>query len=172
METKISINKLYKFRKKWKVRKAKKVVALMNKAINSDQFKQEVLAYEFTDRRYRLSPKDEYREISDNNEIFKILMKGHEQNSTEGADYTWKLNIKLGRLLPQVGRREGDLIITQNWFFKKSNNENRIAAHWFHEYSHVLGFGHDYEKTERRPHSVPYGLGTIIEKVLDNPNSI
>lgn len=170
MKTKIIINKLFKFNKRWKIRKAKRVVNLMNKVLNSENFKREILDYEFTDRRYRQSRSDQFREIIDNNEIYDILMKGYEQNSSEGNDYTWKLNIKLGRFLRQVGRREGNLIITQNWFFKKNNNDYKVAAHWIHEYSHVLGFHHDYEKTERRKDSIPYALGTIVEKVLEDLN--
>ncbi len=169
MKTKILIGKLYKFKKQWRVRKAKRVADLMNRVINSDRFKQEVLGYEFTDRRYRPSSSEEYQEINDNEEIYEILMKGNEQDSNEGEDHTWKLHIKLGRGLRQVGRREGNLIITQNWFFKKPENEKEIAAHWFHEYSHVLGFHHDFERTDRRPDSVPYGLGTIVKRVLENP---
>ncbi|XLS27934.1 hypothetical protein ACJD0Z_12080 [Flavobacteriaceae bacterium M23B6Z8] len=168
MKTKIMIHKLYKFKRKWKVKKARRVVALMNGVINSDEFKQKVLDYEFTDRRYRQSTDEPYREILDNKEILEILMKGHEQHSNESEDYTWKLRIKLGRFLPQVGRREGNLIITQNWFFRKDNNESQVAAHWFHEYTHVLGFHHDHDRTERRADSVPYGLGTIVKSVLEN----
>lgn len=166
MKTKIVIGQLYKFKKQWRIRKARRIVGLMNTVINSEQFKKEVLAYEFTDRRHRQSSKDEYREVTDNQEIYEILMKGIEQNAVSGADYTWKLYIHLGRGLRQVGRREGNLIVTQNWFFKKDNNDKEVAAHWFHEYSHVLGFHHDYERTDRRKDSVPYALGTIVERVL------
>lgn len=167
MKTKVIITKLYKFRKRWKVKKARRVVELMNKVINSKAFEKEILAYSFTDRRYRHSKKDEYREIQDNKEIYEILRKGNEQKSKDGEDYIWKLRIKLGRGLRQVGRREGHLIITQNWFFKKSGNDKSVAAHWFHEYAHVLGFAHDFEKTDRRPDSIPYGLGTIVLKILN-----
>ncbi|MFB9054000.1 hypothetical protein ACFFVB_13010 [Formosa undariae] len=170
MRTKIVIKNLYKFKKAWQIGKARRVSALMNQVINSNEFKNEVLEWKFSDRRYRHSSNEDYQEISDNNKILEILMKGYEQNSNEGEDYTWVLNIKLGRLLRQVGRREGDLIITQNWFFKKPDNEIEIAAHWFHEYSHILGFHHDYDSTERRPDSVPYALGTIVKKVLENSN--
>lgn len=168
METRIIISKLYKFRKRWRIKKAERVVALMNKAINSEQFKQEILAYKFTDTRYRQFKEDDHREITNNQEIYDILMRGVEQNSDGNADYTWKLYIKLGRGLSQVGRREGNMIITQNWFFKRNKNDIEVASHWVHEYSHVLGFHHDYERTERRKDSVPYALNTIVEKILNN----
>ena len=166
METKIILENLYKFKKTWKIKKAKKIVKLMNEVINSNSFEKELLAFKFSDTRFRHD--NEFQEIKSNKEIHQILKKGFEQNSADGNDYIWKLNIKLGRRLPQVGRRVGNLIITQNWFFKRDKNHSKVASHWFHEYSHVLGFHHDYEETERRPNSVPYGLNQIVEKVLEN----
>ncbi len=166
MDTRIVISKMYKFRKKWKVKKARRAVALMNEAINSEAFKEEVLKFDFSDRRYRYDPKDDWQEITDNMKIFDILLKGNEQYRNREDDYVWKLKIKLGRYLQQVGRREQDLIITQNWFMR-SATDIRLAAHWVHEYAHVLGFHHDYEDTDRRPKSIPYGLGTIVKKVLE-----
>ena len=167
MKTKIVISKLFKFKKKWKVKKARRAVELMNKAINSKEFKDEVLAFEFTDRRYRYSPNDNWQEIADNEKIYDIILKGNEQYNNREDDYRWTLKIKLGRFLRQVGRREQDLIITQNWFIKSSSTTDiDLAAHWVHEYAHVLGFHHDYDRTDRRPKSIPYALGTIVKKVL------
>jgi hypothetical protein len=34
----------------------------------------------------------------------------------------------------------------------------RIAANYAHEGSHVMGFGHDFNPTKRRPFSVPYSI--------------
>ncbi|MFA0964535.1 hypothetical protein AB9P05_22195 [Roseivirga sp. BDSF3-8] len=167
MATKVIISDLYKFNRTWKKKKARRVVALMNTVINSEEFKEKVLAYDFQDTRYRRSSKEAYERLSDNQQIYDILMKGNEQESPEGDDHTWQLRIKLGRFLFQVGRREGDLIITQNWFFRKDGNEAAVAGHWAHEYAHMLGFNHDYEPTERRDQSVPYAIGHIIEEILE-----
>lgn len=166
MKTEIKIERLFKFKKKWMRKKARRVVVLMNEVINSDKFKKEILDYDFKDRRYRLDPKEQHREITDNQEIYDILMRGHEQNSEDGVDYTWKLRIALGRFNDQVGRRQGNLITTQNWFLKIKGNEAKVASHWFHEYAHMLGFYHDKKKTPIRPYSVPYALNEIVEKVL------
>lgn len=165
MKTRIELTKLYKFKKQWRIKKARRVVVSMNEIINSELFKQKVRDFDFTDRRHRYTKEEEYREVTDNQEILDILMKGREQGSPEGDDYIWKLNIKLGRGLRQVGRREGNLIITQNWFFKPPGNEGSLAAHWIHEHSHVLGFHHDFKETTRRIKSIPYGLGTIAKEV-------
>jgi len=163
--------KIYKFKKKWKVKKAYRTVDLMNKVINSNKFEEKVVSYSFTDRRYSYSREDEWEEVTDNNRIYEILKKGNEQYNIRKNDYVWKLKIKLGRYLPQVGRREKDLIITQNWFIK-SSTDKELAAHWFHEYAHVLGFHHDYERTDRRPHSIPYGLGVIVEEVISEMEKV
>lgn len=166
-ETRIIITKLYKFKKSWKVKKAHRAVELMNQVINSEKFKAKVLEFNFQDTRYRASADEEYRNIDSNEDIYNILRKGEEQGSSDGVDFTWKLRIKLGRGLSQVGRRDGNLIITQNWFIKRDNNDSEVAAHWVHEYLHVLGFGHDYDDTERRPYSVPYGIGGIVSDLLN-----
>ena len=170
MKTKVIIGKLFKFKKNWQKRKARRVAHLMENVINSDEFGDRVKAYDFKDRRYRPSKNEEWKEITENAKILDILRKGNEQGSEKNDDHEWKLNIKLGRFLSQVGRREGQLIITQNWFFKIANNDHSVAGHWVHEYAHVLGFGHDFEKTDRRPHSVPYAVGTIAEEIAEKMN--
>lgn len=168
MDTTIKIQKLYKFKKSWMIKKAHRVVALMNEVINSDEFREEIKKFNFKDRRYQENSKGEIREILDNEEILGLLKRGREQDSTDGIDYTWKLYIALGRLNSQVGRREGNLIITQNWLLKTPKNDAAVASHWFHEYAHVLGFKHDFDDTDIRPFSVPYALNEIVERVLAN----
>lgn len=172
IQTTIRIKRLYKFKKKWMIQKANRVVALMNEVINSDEFGKEVIEFNYTDTRYRLDPTSEYREISSGEEILNILRKGHEQNSQAGNDYKWELEIKLGRMGSVVGSRLGNLITTQNWFMKQQGNDHQVASHWFHEYAHVLGFHHDKGATDIRPNSVPYALNTIVERVLESNQTI
>ena len=38
-----------------------------------------------------------------------------------------------------------------------------VARNVFHEWTHKLGFGHDSSATSRRPYSVPYAIGKIIQ---------
>lgn len=169
METKIVISKLHKFNKRWKRKKAHRAVALMNRVINSNEFREAVKAFDFTDRRYQKDPKGPIEEIMDNLKIYEILKQGNEQYGNREDDYKWTLHLKLGKFLRQVGRREKELIITQNWFMRRST-DIELAAHWFHEYSHIFGFRHDYEETEERPNSIPYGLGTIVKDVYKELN--
>ena len=35
-----------------------------------------------------------------------------------------------------------------------------------HEWTHKMGFDHDYDETPQRPYSVPYGVGDIIEELV------
>jgi|GEM_PF-1465111 len=37
-----------------------------------------------------------------------------------------------------------------------------LAETLIHEWTHKLGFEHDYDSTARRPYSVPYGIGGIV----------
>ncbi len=38
-----------------------------------------------------------------------------------------------------------------------------VSRNVFHEWTHKLGFGHDSSSTARRPYSVPYAIGKIIQ---------
>jgi len=40
-----------------------------------------------------------------------------------------------------------------------------LAAHYAHEYMHVLGFGH---KGLKKSKSVPYKIGKIVESLMKN----
>lgn len=165
-KTVIKVKRLYKFKKRWMKSKVRRVVALMNEVINSDEFGRRVIDHQYTDTRYRLDPNDDFRTIETGEEILELLRKGYEQGSDQGNDYEWNLVIKLGRFRGVVGTRLGDLITTQNWFFKKKGNDDEVAGHWFHEYAHVLGFHHDKDATDIRPNSVPYALNKIVEDTI------
>ncbi len=45
-----------------------------------------------------------------------------------------------------------------------------VAANILHEWMHKLGFDHDFNSTGRRPCSVPYGSGNIVDNITSGKN--
>ena len=55
---------------------------------------------------------------------------------------------------------------TKIWMNRKyfdAYDPEEVARNVFHEWTHKLGFGHDSSSTSRRPYSVPYAVGNIIQ---------
>jgi hypothetical protein len=58
------------------------------------------------------------------------------------------------------------IYLNRNYF--NSYTIAEIAANLAHEWTHKLGFDHDFDRTARRPYSVPYGVGCVVEKLGAN----
>jgi hypothetical protein len=56
-------------------------------------------------------------------------------------------------------------IIYTKWFFISASSPAKLAGHYAHEYTHSLGFEHDYDVTPQRPFSVPYAIGNMVEQI-------
>lgn len=52
--------------------------------------------------------------------------------------------------------------IWMNHKYFDTYTSNQVARNLIHEWSHKLGYDHDFSATSQRPYSVPYGLGTIM----------
>jgi hypothetical protein len=52
-----------------------------------------------------------------------------------------------------------------NYFYSMTVNE--LAAHFVHEWLHKIGYDHDFKSTARRPYSVPYAVGDLVEVIAD-----
>ncbi len=100
-----------------------------------------------------------------NAQIYQKLLEGSEtlnpaKNSTMDLQlvlYTNNSTSTVGYTYPNT------LKIWMNTKFFDRYNSAEVARNVFHEWTHKLGFGHDSSATSRRPYSVPYGLGSIIQ---------
>jgi hypothetical protein len=61
--------------------------------------------------------------------------------------------------------------IFMNWFWFDAFSVAQVAGNLAHEWTHKLGFDHDYKATARRPYSVPYGVGCIVEQLAIGQSS-
>ena len=147
--------------------KGNKALALLKTVLNSEEFKQEVLNFE-----YKGQKKFANNDGLTNPEIYKKIMEGVEEGSTE-VDYEADLFLKLvnkpwwnrgdtiGYTKPGV-----NIIYTyRRWFKKKKTTAANYAGHVAHEWCHNLGFNHDRKKTINRSYSVPYGIGGIVDRL-------
>jgi hypothetical protein len=143
--------------------KMHKAITRIKIAINSVEFKKRVLAHT-----YKGETTFVQNDGLTNEEIYYIIMDAAEELSPQ-VDNELDLEIQMyysrkrvvGYTYPNV---------TKIWVNSKYFNTNSlaaVAANVVHEWTHKLGFGHDYKSTSRRPYSVPYGVGTIIKEIIE-----
>jgi hypothetical protein len=138
--------------------------ALVEMIINSAAFKSRVL--NFT---YNGSLEFVQNNGMTNGQIYHYLMSGAERYpfQTE-ADRMMDFDLKLykpkwyqsKRVLGYTSRDTSVIHINRNFFNKAEFNQ--IAMNLVHEWTHKMGFEHDFNRTDRRPYSVPYGVGYIV----------
>jgi hypothetical protein len=131
--------------------------------INSTEFKNRILAHTY---------KGEVTFVQNDNltneEIYEKIMIGAESLNLEedqemDIDVTmyYKNNSTVGYTYPNTPKTW----VNSKFFNKYSHS--KVAKNVVHEWTHKLGFGHDYKRTSRRPYSVPYAVGSIIEDLID-----
>lgn len=164
---KVVNNRLIGFNKKRDLDKAERVRKLIEEVINDRDFRNKVLKADFHDRRF-IDDSGNTSEITDNSIILEKLISGKEQYTGEEKDYEWDLRITLYRsITSEIGHRSKETIFTKKKKYRNLN-DRFIASHWIHEYLHVIGFTHDYDRTRRRPYSIPYLIGNLASDALES----
>lgn len=146
---------------------------LLQRIINSPEFKTEILKQDFKHDN-GLNPQ----------EIYDQIMQAHELDGPGGQDKTidlrlrvinykedgarWMKNCKPGSAAGTVGidgSGSGIAAVCPEWLRStaQSNKKGWLAAHFMHEYMHILNFSHP----SRRSKSVPYKIQFIIEKLAE-----
>lgn len=143
-----------------------KVVPLLEKVVNSDEFKERVLEYSyfgnkgFVDNRglarpaiYRrfISGADKFNTAEDQ-DLDLFLSIFYSRRSTIG--YTYPSTFKTW-----VNRR------FFSWWLKSDTGRCNIIGNIVHEYMHNLGFDHAVRWNKLRDHSVPYAYGNIAKEI-------
>jgi hypothetical protein len=143
--------------------KMQRVIKKLLKVLNSEQLKNKIINHQY----------EEEKTFVDNNgmtnlEIYQKLIDGTEelQNHIDNEmdldlNMYYSLSSTIGYTYPDT------LKIWINRRFFRGFKPSQVAANLIHEYMHKLGFGHDYNYTERRKFSVPYALGGIIKKLVE-----
>lgn len=140
---------------------------LLAKVLNSQEFKDGVLSATFQGKPGFAS------DTRSPQEIYDVIRRGQENyDATDDGEVDLNLNLRdLGwfkRHVVGYGTEGGDTITTNRRFFS-SFTPAEMAGHLAHEWLHKAGFEHDFNATARRPDSVPYELGNLIEKLAKGP---
>lgn len=132
-------------------------------AINSKEFEERVLAHTYKGEQTYVQ-----NDGLSNREIYDKLMIGAEslnlvEDNEMDIDVTmyYKNNSVVGYTYPSTPRTW-----VNSKFFNR-NSQAQVAKNVVHEWIHKLGFEHDFKRTSRRPYSVPYAIGNIIEDLID-----
>lgn len=139
-----------------KIQEAKE---LIKKVIASQEFKDQVLGYTYQDKRQfadnnGLTNEQVYQKILEASEKFtpgkdnqmNLYLKSYSDQGSTTVGYTYK-NVKH---------------VWMNTKYLSNYPPAKITTNMVHEWLHKIGFGHDVEKTAKRPHSVPYAVGYIV----------
>jgi hypothetical protein len=151
---------MYEYFSAREVLKLNDSIEVLNKLLNSPEFKERVLSSKFT-----------YTNETPL-QIYNTLMAGDEiiNGKRTVANGIWEIDIR---------------IYTSSWFqrsvvgytysYTLTTWINRRFFSWFtdyeaasniaHEHCHKLGYGHPFKRTKDRIFSVPYQIGTIIDEM-------
>lgn len=145
---------------------AKKMYSALDRlkiVLNSYEFKDSILNHKYQGKVTFVD-----NQGLSNEEIYEKIMLGAETlqpgiDEELDLDITlyYKKNSTVGYTYPNVNR-----IWVNNNFFA-TFTLGKVAANAAHEWTHKIGFGHDSNRTTRRSYSVPYGVGSIVQKLVD-----
>ena len=102
-------------------------------------------------------------------EVYATI-RAAKENYTDAADGEVDMNLELKNFSwfqrNVVGyTTESSDTLTVNRSFFSSYTPAEVAGNLAHEWLHKLGFEHDFKSTARRPDSVPYELGELVERL-------
>ncbi len=144
--------------------KAKNAVLLIEKVLSSLEFKERVLNYNHNGMNQFYSTNDT------NEEVYRTIIAAAESYNTEiNHAVDLSLNIYTPSVFNQWGTvgytyEDSDQIYTNVNYFNTYTAVD-LAGHWSHEWTHKLGYGHDYNATSQRPYSVPYAVGDLVAEL-------
>jgi hypothetical protein len=132
---------------------------MLARVLSSAEFAARVLAFNFADDSGRTNP-----------EILQCILDGAESLDPDKdgeVDLTLSLYwAPFWKRYAVVGYTNGytrKIWCNAYWFDRMSPAE--IAGNLGHEWTHKLGFEHDFSRTARRPRSVPYMVGDLIAEL-------
>lgn len=132
--------------------------------LNSKEFRDRVINHTYNGKKTFVDNKG-----LSNEEIYDVIMEGAEVlnsvvDSELDIDITlyFSNNSVVGYTYPNSER-----IWVNNKFFSQ-NSYGKVAGNVAHEWTHKIGFGHDFNRTSSRQYSVPYAVGGIVSDLVDS----
>ncbi len=145
--------------------KVQEALIFIQRIVRTPEFRDRVLNHKF----------DGKLQFSNNNgltnaQIYQALVDASEELK-QGVNHKMDLELELytNNFTSTVGYTYANTLrIWMNRKFFNRYSSEEVARNVFHEWTHKLGFGHDSNATARRPYSVPYALGSIIQEMAFN----
>lgn len=147
---------------------------VMEAVLNSHEFREAVLGFTYggalrfaNNERFNGKGRVIDRDLT-NAQVYRMIVEGAEQLKGIDArvDHTANLHLELYNVRGTVGYvNPGYPEIYTNWYYFDEFTPANVAEHISHEWTHVLGFRHDGKNTARRPYSVSYAVGCLVEKI-------
>ncbi|NTE05229.1 hypothetical protein G6M26_51585 [Agrobacterium tumefaciens] len=149
------------------------VIVLMEKVINSERFKEQVLGFAYNGENtffYRKNIWGYYIDhVYKNSEVYEMIITAKEESGNVQNNvidlYLELINGSDGSVIG-FGRPEEKEIYTYSKMFD-SMSIPELVNHYVHEWTHKIGFDHAYSRNQKRNYSVPYAVGNIAETVAD-----
>ena len=139
-------------------------VEVLKVVMNSEEFKTALLEFKFN---------EQDNQGMTNIDIYNHLMTGAEVLNGE-VNHVMDFDLKMYRSKNPWSKVKGytkpdtnRIWIHSKFYRRKSWTPVDIAANMAHEWTHKMGFGHEYYHSDIRSFSVPYGVGSIVTKVAN-----
>jgi hypothetical protein len=140
--------------------KIQKAFELLEKVVNSEEFKDRILNFKNTKGEGQFASN---KGLS-NEEIYQIFMDGREtlQQETPG-EMNFFLQLYNRPFSRVIGYTSGEInTININWKFFKNFAPNEVAGNLAHEWTHKIGFDH---LSAQEHDSAPYAIGYIVDEM-------
>jgi hypothetical protein len=142
---------------------------LLIKIVNHHKFKEKVLRFT-TDGLFRFHYRKSFLgnwidKPYSNTQVYDIITRSSVNDDT-AQQIDLKLAVLPGKRVEELGYTQpaAHLIYTyRNWV--NSLSTAKYVGHLAHEWCHQVGFDHESRPTERNGHTVPFGIGKIIENI-------
>lgn len=136
---------------------------LLGRVLNSREFRDGVLNATFNGKPGFASdtrtPAEVYATIRAAKESYTDAADGEVDMNLELQSFSWFQRNVVGYTT------ESSDTLTINRRFFSTYTPAEVAGNLAHEWLHKLGFEHDFKATARRPDSVPYELGELVERL-------
>lgn len=139
---------------------------ILEKVMNSEEFKEAVLGHKFNGQ-----VTFHQNNGMSNQEIYDHIMSGAEDLMPE-ADGIMNFDLSLYRSWNPFSKVKGytkpdtmRIWMNKKFFRKRSWTPIDVASNMAHEWVHKMGFGHDFYNDAERPYSVPYAIGDIVGRL-------
>lgn len=150
--------------------KLDRALLLVEKVLNSDEFRNEVVNFKNYNDQFEFHQNGG----RSNQQVYETIMTAAEQ-FPKVTDPDQQMNLDLKVYVPKWYDLQGQnvigytaptyMTIYMNRKFYRNYSEANVVGNLVHEWTHKLGFDHDFNYNSKRDFTVPYAVGYIAEKI-------